>query len=277
MSVIRACLFWAWCCWCFQSVHAACLNPAVLQVAMIPQNAFNVEEVAQLPLFEAIQQESGKRVEAVPAASYGAVIESLLSGNAHVAELGPASYALLSNRSPHFEPFAALSGSDRVGRYHSLLVVRKDSHFQNLDQLRGKTLALTDPSSTSGAIVPSLMLQQAKGYEPAHFFSRVLYMGGHDKAGAVVKNGRAHAAFVASSLVDVEALGLRVLWRSPPLVENPFLLDGRLCPNVQKQLRSAFLDRQERLQPWLALRNFKQMVPVTAADYAGVKALLGER
>lgn len=271
--------FWLallWCSLTWQVSMAACLNPAVLQVAQIPHDALNLVEEAQQPLFQAMAQETGKPVVAVPVASYAAVIERLLAGEVHVAELGPASYAMLSQRSPHFVPFAALSNTAEAGRYQSLLVVRNNAPYQRLEDLRGKSIAFTDPFSTSGAMVPSLMLKQATGYTAEHFFSRVLYTGAHDRSGAAVQQGKAQAAFVASSLVDIDALGLRVLWRSPSLTENPFLMDSRLCPALQTQLRRAFLEEQARLQPWLEQRKFKQVVPVSPKNYAGIQALLAQ-
>ena len=253
---------------------AACLNPKVLQMAVIPKNVRNAQVSSQSALLQSIQEESGKAVELLPATSYAAVIENLLAGKAHIAELGPASYALLSKRAPHFVPFATLSRSRQLGQYHSLLVVRGDAIYQSLLQLRGKSLALTDPSSTSGAVVPGWMVQKATGYALTHYFSRVLFMGSHDRALEAVRKGWVEAAFVASDQMPEDDKNWRVLWRSPALVGSPFVMDARLCPAIQAQVRQAFLERQERLQAWLQMQHYQYVVPVTAEDYAGVQALI---
>ena len=263
-----------WLVWGAGLAQAACLNPEVLHVALIPKNAQSVQEQAQAPLLQALHESTGKPVQMLPVASYAAVIESLLTGQAQVAELGPAGYALLAKRSTRFVPFATLSNSHEVGRYHSLLVVRADAGIRDIQGLRGRALALTDPSSTSGAVVPELAVAQLTGYKLGHFFARVVFMGSHDKALAAVREGKAQAAFVASSQLDEADPAWRVLWRSPALVGSPFLLDATLCPALQHAVRQAFLAKQAQLQPWLRIKNYRQVVPVTAQDYAGIQSLL---
>ena len=65
-----------------------------------------------------------------------------------------------------------------------------------------------------------------------------------------------------------------MLWRSPALVGSPFLLDATLCPALQHAVRQAFLAKQAQLQPWLRIKNYRQVVQVTAQDYAGIQSLL---
>ena len=67
------------------TVGATCLSPDVLQVSVIPKNARNTQTSSQSALLQAIEQESGKAVALLPAASYAAVIENLLGGTAHIA------------------------------------------------------------------------------------------------------------------------------------------------------------------------------------------------
>ena len=276
-SAALACLLWSL---GGTQAQAGCLNPEVLQVALIPKDALNMQEQAQQPLLQALQQATGKPVQLLAMASYGAVIEGLVAGQVQVAELGPASYALLAKRAHQFEPFATLSPSLDQGRYHSLLVVRADSGIHDIQALRGRPLALTDPSSTSGAILPELAMPQLSGgLAMADFFSRVVFMGSHDKALAAVRTGRAQAAFVSSissSWQEDDPLW-RVLWRSPAIMGNPFVLDMRLCPVLREGIRQAFLTKQTRLQPWLAQRKVRQVVAVSARDYAGIRALLESR
>lgn len=261
---------------------SGCLDPEVLQVALIPKNALNTQAQAQQPLLQALQQSTGKRVQLLSMASYGAVIEGMVAGQVQVAELGPASYVLLSKRARQFEPFAALSRTpdQGQGRYHSLLVVRADSGIDSIQALRGRALALTDPSSTSGAILPELAMPQLTGGQQlTDFFARVVFMGSHDKALAAVRSGRTQAAFVSStsSSWQEDDPQWRVLWRSPAIMGNPFVLDTRLCPVLREGIRQAFLTQQPRLQSWLEQRQVRQVMAVSAQDYAGIRALLEAR
>jgi phosphonate transport system substrate-binding protein len=48
-----------------------------------------------------------------------------------------------------------------VAEYHSLLFTRKDSGIESLRDLRGKLIAFSEPSSTSGYLLPKATLMQA--------------------------------------------------------------------------------------------------------------------
>ncbi|MFW8595878.1 phosphate/phosphite/phosphonate ABC transporter substrate-binding protein [Cribrihabitans neustonicus] len=45
-----------------------------------------------------------------------------------------------------------------VGKYHSVIFVKSDSGLQSLDDLRGKRIAMQDPASTSGYLLPVSIL-----------------------------------------------------------------------------------------------------------------------
>ena len=57
--------------------------------------------------------------------------------------------------------------------YQSYLIVNKDSPFQKLEDLSGKTFAFTDPESNTGKLVPTYWLQQQKK-NPEDFFGKVI-------------------------------------------------------------------------------------------------------
>lgn len=98
-------------------------------------------------------------VELKYAANYSAVLQSLGSGNAEVAETGP---------------FAAALGvkADKVDialqrhaygswTYHSVIVTTEDSDVESLTDLKGKKIAFSDMTSASGSLYPLHMLKEA--------------------------------------------------------------------------------------------------------------------
>ncbi len=59
------------------------------------------------------------------------------------------------------------------------------SHIQNLEELRGRTIAFVDPASSSGYIYPMVMLIKRgliKDRDPKTFFKEVHFAGSHDAA-----------------------------------------------------------------------------------------------
>lgn len=249
-----------------------CVRPPVLHLAVIPKNANSLKQERQASLLQALREATALPVQWMPAASYAAVVEGLLSGQTHVAELGPASYAMLRQRSRQFEPFAAFSNHNTLAQYHSVLLVAANSKAHSLQDLRGLKVALTDPASTSGAVIPRLAVRQLTGYGIEQFFGHVLYMGGHDKALAALRKGKVDAAFVASHQVG-DFTG-RALWRSPAITASPYVWDQRLCADLKQAIARVFLEQPARIQPWLETKNYRQMVPVTVQDYADIEAWL---
>jgi phosphonate transport system substrate-binding protein len=74
--------------------------------------------------------------------------------------------------------------------YVSRIFVRKDSGIKSLAELRGKTIAFTDPLSSSGYLYP-LDLFMSKGLvkkKPEEFFKRMYFAGGDEQAIRAVLN-----------------------------------------------------------------------------------------
>ncbi|GAM10850.1 putative phosphite transport system-binding protein PtxB [Geobacter sp. OR-1] len=81
--------------------------------------------------------------------------------------------------------------------YHSYIIVPKNSAAKNLDDLKGKSFAFTDPKSNTGKLVPTYMLVR-RNTTPEEFFSKVSYTYGHDKSIAAVAEGLVEGAAVDS-------------------------------------------------------------------------------
>lgn len=265
---------------------ATCDNPERLKFSFVPQGDVRHDSEAFRPLLARLQRALGKPVSIVAPASYGAVIEGLLAGNIDLALLGPASYAAAKKTDSGITAFASFAKKggafDDDGRfYHSLLVTRSDSRFTDIAALRGASLALTDPNSTSGYVVPRHFFPQASGQAFDRFFGKIVFTGSHDRAGLAVRNGQIDAAFVASfHLSDLVRTGLakaddfRVLWRSAALPREPFVYRQRLCAGIKAQIVSVFLKHSDEENRSLLNRlNAKSFVPVGDDDYRLIREL----
>jgi phosphonate transport system substrate-binding protein len=237
-----------------------CESPKVLRVSLIPKKSSAALGAEYQPLVRVLETVLKQPVEIVLAPSYGAVVEGLLAGSIDLAELGPASYAQAKERDPRITAFASMI--QRMGphtnagdSYRSLLIARSDRNFGGLASLRGSKLSLVDPASTSGALMPRVMVNKLTGMPLERYFGRITFAGSHDRAIAAVQKGLVDAAFVASSRLD-EALRngtvrpdeLQVLWKSAPIPYEPFVYRGQLCPAVADKIRQAFFQNSASLQ-----------------------------
>lgn len=250
-----------------------------LRLAVIPKKSMEVLVREYQPLLQRLRSELQMPVEIVPMSSYESVIDAIVSGGVDIAWLGPASYLMAYQRDPRIEPFASLTIAQgfytAAGNHYQALLLSRRTGAQNLDALRGASVALSDPASTSGSVVPHSEFSAALGMPLASFFGSVAYSGSHDKSLDALLAGKVDAAFVASVSVDAYLNSgkiiedtLRVLWRSERIYYDPYVFSGRLCPALKKRIRSAMLDEQQGLSEFFTSQHATGLAPVSHAQYA---------
>lgn len=260
-------------------------TPRSLRLAVIPIKSPEDMAREHQPLLERLGQATGVPVELVIAASYESVVDAIVSAGADIARLGPASYVLAQRRDPRVEPFATFTLSagpyTPAGNHYRALLLTRQAGPRTLADLRGKRVALSDPASTSGSLVPSVEFAARVGEPLPRFFGALVYAGTHDKALEALLDGRVDAAFVASERADaflaqhrLDANRFKVQWRSRPLYYDPYVFSARLCPALKRKIRAAMLDDPKSMAAFVASQDASGLVPVTPAEYAPLKQLM---
>ncbi|RXZ36980.1 phosphate/phosphite/phosphonate ABC transporter substrate-binding protein [Oxalobacteraceae bacterium CAVE-383] len=264
---------------------AACDRPARLHFSFSPQGNLQDNPALLQPLLTELSDVLHIPVESVSLPSYGAVIEGLLSGSVDIAKLGPASYTSVHQSDDTITPFATLSAeadlfSALPTAYYSLLIVRQQSNL-SIESLKGKKLALVDPDSTSGALIPLKLFSRKINAPLTAYFSRVGYSGTHQQSVLSVAAREVDAAFVSSStLTTVIREGrirrdeMRVLWKSDPIPRDPFVFRGHLCPDIRQKIQKVFFSPgNPRVAAALAAQSSEKFVPVSDRDYKIIRDL----
>ncbi|UZJ57830.1 phosphate/phosphite/phosphonate ABC transporter substrate-binding protein [Pseudomonas sp. KU26590] len=250
-----------------------------LRIAVIPKKSMEALLREHQPLIEQLRAATGMPVEIVPSSSYESVVDAIVSGGVDVAWLGPASYILAYQRDPRIEPFASLTIAKGLftpaGQHYQALLVARQEIARQTDDLRGKRVALTDPASTSGSIIPNAEFSAKVGMPLSQFFSSVVYSGSHDKSLDAVLDRKVEAAFVSSVRVDeylkkglINSATLSVLWRSEPIYYDPFVFRGAPCADIKARIRDAMLVNNQGLRGFLDSQEASGIVPVVHAQYA---------
>lgn len=267
---------------------ARCDDPQPLRFALSPIKNPTAQLAQYQPLIRHLEKSLGRRVEVVPSPSYATAIEGLLGDSIDLAELGPASYAIAVSRGAQITPFATFSalrtsGPEAAVTYRSLLLVRRERHIDKLERLRSGTLGLTDPASTSGAILPRQAIVRQTGMALEAYFKRVVFTGSHDRAIEAVQKGLVDAAFVSSSRLDealrqssVQPDELQVLWQSAPIPYDPFVLRNRLCPALTAKIRQVFLGDSSALAGMFQELKVSGFVPTSDERYREIRSLFAD-
>lgn len=245
-----------------ESRQATCQTDS-LTFTLIPKKNIDEQLREYRPLISLIREGTGLPVDMVRASSYESVIDGVVSGAAEIAVLGPAAYLIAYRRNPGIEAFA--SPAVEGGRftpagsfYHSILIVRNEGVFTEPAALRGARIALSDPSSTSGTLIPKASFPQVVGVPFDRFFGAQVFAGGHDKALDALLEKKVDAAFVSSARADeylkrgrITEDSLRVLWTSPALPYDPFVFSSDLCPGLRHTITRLMTSPSDRLRAFL--------------------------
>ena len=260
------------------AAQAQCTQSS-LRIAVIPKKSMDVLMREYRPLLQRLGTALNMPAHIVPASSYESVIDAIVSGGVDIAWLGPASYMLAHRRDPRVEPFASLTiGQGHftpAGHHYQALLLAPRAVAADLQALRGKRGALSDPASTSGSVVPNAEFSAQVGMPLSQFFGSVVYSGSHDKSLDALLEGRVDAAFVASVRADayldsgrISRDTFNVLWRSERIYYDPYVFSGGLCDEYKARIRRAMLENQEGLAEFFASQGATGLAPVSHAEYA---------
>jgi len=220
-------------------------DPSTLVFAYTPVEDPAVYANIFKPFTEYLGQCTGKRVVYYPVQSNSAEIEAMRSGRLHVAgfSTGPTGFAV--NLAGAI-PFATKGTEKGIQGYNLISIVRADSPYQKLSDLKGKRVAHTSPSSNSGNLAP-LVLYPKEGLKPNEDYKPIM-SGGHDKSALGVISGDYDMGGVASDVYDrmvargtIKGADIRIIYRSPIFPTSSFAYAHDLKPELAKKLVDCFL------------------------------------
>lgn len=166
--------------------------------------------------------------------------------------MSPSSFASVYIKDPKAVDLVgiAVDDTDQSRGYHSVVVVKADSPYKKLEDLKGKSFGFADPDSTSGFLVPNQVFKKQFGGTPDNkynnFFSSVTFSGGHEQDVLGVLNGQFEGAVTWASMIGDYNTGytsgafnrmirmdhpdlmkqIRIIWQSPLIPNGPILVSN---------------------------------------------------
>src|SRR6195256_6045558 len=193
-------------------------NPSTLVFTYTPVEDPAVYENVFKPFTNYLSKCVDKRVVFYQVQSNAAEIEAMRSGRLHVGgfSTGPTAFAV---NIAGAVPFAVKGDAKDFQGYNLIVIVKKDSPYQKLADLKGKKFAHTSPSSNSGHMAP-LALFPPQGLTPDKDY-KILFSGKHDSSVMGVNSGDYDAAAVASDVYhrmgvrgQIKEENFRIIYRS---------------------------------------------------------------
>jgi phosphonate transport system substrate-binding protein len=191
-----------------------------------------------------LQAETDLHFNILVATEYAGAIEAMCSDppEAHMASLATFAYVLAADRG--CAEAALLSVRFGSPTYNGQILVRADSGITDLSQLAGKTFCRPDPLSTSGWVIPSIMLRAA-GVDPDTDLAQIVDAGSHDAVAAGVYNGDCDAgATYVDARTTIEETYPDVMEQTAVIAIEPDIPnDGvQFVPSMDEELRTKIVD-----------------------------------
>ncbi len=168
------------------------------------------------------------------------------SGRLHIAGFNTGSNPLAVNCAG-FVSFTIMSGPEGFG-YEMEILTHPGSGIEKVEDIKGKTLAFTSPTSNSGFKAPSAILKAEFGMEAEKDFTPV-FSGKHDNSILGVANKDYPAASIANSVKQrmikrgvVSEDQLKVLYKSQTFPTTGYGYVYNLKPELAQKIKDAFFN-----------------------------------
>jgi len=197
-------------------------NPIV--ITFVPSGDTGKITKAGTAIADCLSQMTGLSFKMEVGTTFAASIEALGAEKAQVSFLNtfsvllakekygivPALVAIRKYATNDLDPDKALGG-ELQPFYKGQFIANVDSGIQSFADLKGKTFCFVDPNSTSGYIVPRIILK-ANGIDPDVDFAATQNAGSHDKVAIAVYNGDCDAGVTFINVLTDAAANLQATY-----------------------------------------------------------------
>ena len=223
------------------------IDPDTLIFAYTPVEDPAVYKTAWSDFLTHLEAETGKKVQFFPVQNNAAQIEAMRSGRLHIAGFNTGSNPLAVNCAG-FNPFTIMASKDGNFGYEMEIITYPGSGIEAVEDIKGKSLAFTSPTSNSGFKAPSAILKGDFDMLPDRDFEPV-FSGKHDNSILGVANKDYMAASIANSVKSrmisrdvISEDDVKVIYKSQTFPTTGFGTVYNLKPELKEKIRNAFFN-----------------------------------
>ncbi len=222
-------------------------DPATLIFAYTPVEDPAVYKEAWSDFLVHLEKETGKKVMFFPVQSNAAQIEAMRSGRLHISGFNTGSNPLAVNCAG-FAPFTIMASKNGNFGYEMEIITYPGAGSKKVEDIKGKTIAFTSPTSNSGFKAPSAILKAEFNMIKDRDFKAV-FSGKHDNSILGVANKDYPAASIANS-VKARMILRKVItpeqtitiYKSQTFPTTGFGTVYNLKPELRKKIKDAFFN-----------------------------------
>ncbi|WP_449126095.1 phosphonate ABC transporter substrate-binding protein [Pseudomonas viridiflava] len=232
---------------------------------MSTESSQNLKTIWQ-PFLDDMSKKTGLKVNATFASDHAGLIQGMRFNKVDVAWLGNKAAMEAVDRS-NGEIFAQTSAANGAAGYWSLLIVRKDSPINSVEDMLKNAKSLTfgngDPNSTSGYLVPGYYVFAKNHVDASTAFKRTLNSSHEVNALSVAKGQLDVATFNTESWDRLAVTQpdkveqLKVIWKSPLIPADPMVWSKSLSDENKAKIREFFASYGDTDEEKTVLKNMQ--------------------
>ena len=221
---------------------------------------------------------TGKEVRFFPVQSNAAQLEAMRAGRLHIAGFNTGSTPIAVN-CVGFVPFAMMAESNGNYGYQMEIITYPESGINTIEDLQGRTLAFTSPTSNSGFKAPSALLSAQFAYVADRDY-KTSYSGSHDNSILGVVNKDYDAAAIANEVLFrmlarevVNEQQYKTIYQSESFPTTGYGVSHDLQPELAAKIKEAFFSFEwegTALQKEFADAGMEQFIPITYQEHWAV-------
>lgn len=199
-----------------------------------------------------LEKELNIPVRFFTATDYTAVIEAMRTNKCHVCILGPFSYILASQKAGAEALVTMGLKSGGLYSYRSYLFTNQHTGLKTPDDLIKNAsrlqISFSDPASTSGHLIPRGYLAKL-GLDPEKSFASMNFTSSHAATMLSVYTGKSDVGAASSESYNrliangkVDSSKFVMLWKSAPILTDPFCVKTTLPKDLKEKIRKAFIE-----------------------------------
>ncbi len=248
------------------------------------------------PFSNNISKILGVKVETKSYPDVASLINGIRSNEVDIAFINTFGYLLLALDNDVVTPIAALNvKNDTKDNYKTVLLANKSTDIKNLESIKKEThnlsMMFVSEGSTSGNLVPRLLLSAIGLKTPESLFKKVQYGGNHTNTFQQLIEGKTDICALGSNEYfkqirnDSTILNrTKLLWISEEIPLGPVLVKNNL-PEIYKQkinklIHNLHINNPETLASikhgWSEAKQSEQFVPVTDSYYDNFRNFQGK-
>ena len=251
------------------------VDPDTLVFAYTPVEDPAVYAEVWAGFLEHMEETTGKRVQFFPVQSNAAQLEAMRAGRLHVAGFNTGSNPL-AVACAGYRPFTMMAADDGSFGYEMEIITYPGSGIETVEDLAGRSMAFTSPTSNSGFKAPSALLESEFGLVPDEDFTTD-FSGSHDNSILGVINQDYESAAIANSVSSrmisrgvINEGDYDILYTSQTFPTTGYGHVYNLHPELAEKVKDAFFSFEwegSALEAEFANSGESQFVPITYQEH----------